>query len=361
MKKILFYLGMTSLLILTSCKPELNVGIYSVQGILKDKNGIIKDAKVTIDSALNWTTTSSNEGYFIIKDISSGVHNLQITKVNADSSFTDLSYKVSVSSDVNLASLLLPSPLKLLNPTTIEYNSVSIAWNQTDGEDFYEYKLYRHDSPGLDETSGELVYVSTSKNDTAFKDSSLLSNHQYYYRVFLMNKYGKMGGSNIIKVKTLTRTFSDGDFENIDFQNYWIKHGMTEYVCHLDSLIKYQGKYSLFANGYYGNENAGLKSKQFNLDKNTTYEISYMAKYNGSKLGMEYFGTYIYQANKIIKYFYVYPPIDSNGNVDNSARDIDWTLYKFTFSTKDDNSTIYVDFSFTVENIWIDDIKITKQ
>lgn len=270
-----------------------------------------------------------------------------------------MSYKISVSSDVNLNTILLPTPLKLLYPKAIDYNSISVTWNQSDGEDFYEYKLYRHDSPGLDEKSGELVYVSTSKNDTAFRDSSLISNHQYYYRVFLMNKYGKMGGSNIIKVKTRSMNFLDGDFENLDFQNYWIKHGMTEYTCHLDSVVKYQGKYSLFANGYYGVEMAELKSKLFNLEKNTTYELSFMAKYKGFILSLEYFGAYIYQGNKRLNYFYKEPFYV--GTVDHNAVDVGWLQYRLDFTTTDDNSLIYVDFSFTVDNIWLDDIKITKK
>ena len=189
MKKTLLFSAIACLIFLTNCKkdsekPDPNNGTYTVEGKLKDRNGIINNAIVTIDSFLNWTATTSNDGYFSIKNVSAGKHSLKVAKINTDSSFNEMNYQISVASDVNLDSILLPVPLKLIYPKDIDYNSILIAWNQTDSKDFYEYKLYRHTTSGLDETTGELIYVSTSKNDTTFKDSSLLSNKQYYYRVF---------------------------------------------------------------------------------------------------------------------------------------------------------------------------------
>lgn len=362
MKKILFFLSfMISLSFFTSCNPEEEAGLYTVEGFIKDKNGVIKDVKISVDNAVNWTTTTSSDGYFKIENISQGVHNLQVTRVNADTSFTDLSYKLDIVSDINLQSLLLPSPLKLLNPKIVDNSSISISWNKTDGDDFYEYKLYRHNSPGLDETTGELIYVSTSMSDTTFIDSTFTSDQKCYYRVFLMNKVGKIGGSNIVALKTPALAFMDGDFESGNYNKYWIKHGTKEYICNIDSVIKYQGKYSFYANGYFTSSlEAALKSKPFNLERNTTYTISFMAKHNGQRKALQYFSLFVYQDDKVVSYFHASPPIDSNGNVDNSVRDVNWTPYHSYFTTTDKNSSYYIDWGFTVENIWIDDIQIKK-
>ena len=43
----------------------------------------------------------------------------------------------------------------------------------TDADDFREYKVYRRDSPGIDETSGELIFVSTARAQTTFLDRLL--------------------------------------------------------------------------------------------------------------------------------------------------------------------------------------------
>jgi len=73
---------------------------------------------------------------------------------------------------------------------------------------FYEYKIYRHYHTGLDENTGTLIHVSTSADDTIFNDIGtdleygLTPATTYYYRVYINNNFGRLGGSNIIGVTT---------------------------------------------------------------------------------------------------------------------------------------------------------------
>jgi len=71
----------------------------------------------------------------------------------------------------------------------------------SDADDFREYKLYRHSTSGFDESTGELLHISTFRNDTSFTDS-IPHSSTYYYRLYQMNEYGRLGGSNIVKISS---------------------------------------------------------------------------------------------------------------------------------------------------------------
>jgi hypothetical protein len=80
-------------------------------------------------------------------------------------------------------------------------NKVKIGWTQSNVTSFSEYKLYRHETSGIDEDNGTLIHVSTNVNDTTFTDS-ISHNSNFYYRLLVKNLNDQFSGSNVINVKT---------------------------------------------------------------------------------------------------------------------------------------------------------------
>jgi len=196
-----------SFLILASCEkdstsPEGNV--YTVKGTVINSTGPVMNATVKIDDATNWTTKTIDDGSFEINDVTKGSHKLTVEQQSDNGQFSIQSENLEVQNDISLQAFLLPEPV-YLKEAVIEQNilndKINLNWTKTIAEDFREYKIYRHTSSGLDETTGELIHVSTSRTDTSFIDS-LLHSARYFYRVFVLNDYGQIGGSNIIEVVT---------------------------------------------------------------------------------------------------------------------------------------------------------------
>lgn len=97
---------------------------------------------------------------------------------------------------------MLPDPVVLNEPEierSLESNEVSLSWNKYQAADFREYKLYKHSSSGLDETTGELLHVATSANDTLFT-TTVPHSSETFFRVFVRDDFGLLGGSNISNV-----------------------------------------------------------------------------------------------------------------------------------------------------------------
>ena len=216
------YLLLLVLLPIMSCtekisSPDNNKTNFTVSGKVIYKKAPIANALVRLDSALNYSTTTDAEGKFSIPDVSEGTHKLTIYKSLSDGNFTEMSENVAVTGDLNLSELLLPKAVYLYPPTDVTSSSILVTWSPTDAADFREYKVYRHTSPGLDETTGKLIYVATSINDTSFVDTELFESTSYYYRIYVMNEYGRLGGSNITSSKTMAKNLiKNGDFESYD-------------------------------------------------------------------------------------------------------------------------------------------------
>jgi len=69
----------------------------------------------------------------------------------------------------------------------------------------------------LDETTGTLIHVATSIADTVFQVDDLQPLSTYYFRVFVLNQFGLLGGSNIVSAKTANlEIVQNGDFEILD-------------------------------------------------------------------------------------------------------------------------------------------------
>lgn len=198
---------------------------FSITGNVYMKNNPVENAVVSIDDELNSSSYTNSNGFFEIDNIKKGTYELKINKVFENGSNISKTSTIELNDeDIYLEFLKLPKPVNLYDPEDVMSRSAIIKWSSTDATDFREYKLYRHTTSGLDENSGELIHVSTSILDTSFFDQSLSELAEYYYRVYVMNEYGKLGGSNIVSCKTSNMNLiKNGDFEIIqnDLPIHW--------------------------------------------------------------------------------------------------------------------------------------------
>lgn len=175
---------------------------FTVSGVVKQNGNPVTAVEVSIDRSADLKTTSDANGAFAITNVPGGQHTLTLFKTSAqdsgktDSSFVERSYDISVLADLVVQNLRLPNPV-LLHPVEFTANGTKLSWSPSNAEDFREYKLYRHTSSGLDESTGTLIHVTTSRSDTTFLDQTSLSPGDYFYRIFVMNELGRLGGSNI--------------------------------------------------------------------------------------------------------------------------------------------------------------------
>ncbi len=181
---------------------------YTVSGTVYHLGVRASNISVSIDDSNTLTVLTDDQGNFDILNVVTGQHQLKLYKTfsgieksqlnSSDGAFSERTYNIDVNEDMVMNSLLLPKPVILQNPRVD--STVVIKWSSSDVEDFREYKIYRHTSSGLDETTGELIHISTSRMDTSYFENTLnLDAGTYFYRVFVMNEFGKLGGSNIVE------------------------------------------------------------------------------------------------------------------------------------------------------------------
>ncbi len=339
-----------------SSQPDL---LYTISGRLSIDNGNSSGTEVMVDDFINWKTVTDSTGYFEIKGVSGGAHTLKALKQNDDGSFSKIEKKLNVVSNLNLEVLKLPKPLLLFSPTDIYAGSMKLKWAKSDADDFYEYKLYKHTNAGLDETTGELVFVSVAKSDTTFVVSGLNPRKEYYFRVFQMNEYGRIGGSNIVHSTTTdSNLISNGSFEltNDLTQNWNIQVGHSNNVIRLTDSIKYDGDKAVFTS-YTG---AGqyispiMESKNsFRLEINRNYELSLMVRVDGKRGNTDDMFLNIYQGTEYIGTIYVNPPADPNTRY----VFMDWTRFSKVIMVTN-NTPISLTFIFCNAGLWIDKIEL---
>jgi len=219
----------------TSCggSNDSSVGNFQVSGRIFYQGQPLEGAQTVIDGTANLRDTTDSDGLFTITDVASGDHELNILKSFGNEAFTERSYSIAVNNDTDMKTLELPGAVDLNEPQDVGSESMLLSWSFTDAQDFREYKLYRHTSSGLDETTGTLVHVSTEIDAVTFTDKDLEPLSEYFYRVYVMNNFGRLGGSNIVSATTLNlNVIQNGNFEQIDsssgFARQWTAYGFTE-------------------------------------------------------------------------------------------------------------------------------------
>ncbi|MFA6455541.1 MAG: carboxypeptidase regulatory-like domain-containing protein [Bacteroidota bacterium] len=192
-------------LVFFSCMQEQATDAVSsastVRGTVTVDGSIIAGATVRIDSILNWSAVTDTDGKFSIKNVTTGTHAFHVQKNLENGKAVSQSTTIAVAegdNDLGPIKLPLPSAMYPIDPSAVTNTSVSLSWSKTTDEEFREYKVYRKEDPGLDETTGKLIFVSTSKNDTTFVDKDVITGGTYYYRVFILSSFGKLGGSNLV-------------------------------------------------------------------------------------------------------------------------------------------------------------------
>jgi len=291
MKSSIRTLSIVLFLLISNCaeKPIEPTGDFTVSGIVVNNNGAVDNVEVNIDNAVNWTTKTDENGNFKIEKVSEGNHQLTVIKNDNDNSFIMREEKLVVNSDIELQSLELPKPIHLNEVSNTTATSAELSWNKAEASDFREYKLYRHLSSGLDETTGTLIHVSTEKSDTLFIDENLLPSENYYYRIYVMNDYGKLGGSNIVSFKTeKINLIKNGGFEDglLQFPQTWdlIWNAYDYTNIKITDSIAFSGKYSLYLNvpaGVTIHETFVAQTLNKSLiSYGKKYRISFMAKYD---------------------------------------------------------------------------------
>ncbi len=291
MKKKILFQFVFILLVVGSCKENDE---FTVSGIITSQGKPVENVSVLIDGFVNWSATTDANGKFAISDVTPGSHLLTASKPNSNDSFQERHVSISVNNDINLNELSLPKSTTIIAAGEPSVESTKIAWNKTDATDFREYKLYRHTTPGLDETTGTLIYTTVAASDTTFTDNGLISSQNYYYRVYIMNDLGRLGGSNIITLKTKAgNLIPNGDFEiDSDPSAHWtIQRGVdgTYFSAIIDSVKKngirsfYNHNDLAYTNGNRNTYSLIKTVRSIELAKNKTYKLSTWLRAKGQR------------------------------------------------------------------------------
>ena len=365
MKKILMILLFSYLLFISNCKenPEGTHQTYTVSGSVECLGSAMENVTVSIDNAFNWTTTTNNSGYFKIQNVIAGNHTLVITKQQGDGSFSERSNVIAVYDDVELNNLKLPNPVYMYEPAEVTDNSIVLKWSPSQAADFREYKIYRHNTSGLDESTGTLAHVSTSITDTVFMDENLNPLQEYFYRVYVMNEYGRLGGSNIVQATTKNfNVIENGSFEVIDIYSQFPEKWENNTFLEIDSTTSVEGKYSF---RFLGEKHPGTS---FDLRQVVAtnkivpgglYELSYWVKHDSL-------------CSNFMTWTSFYPVTDHQCEYTGPLAPSDWVKYSTTFTVPlGTNPTQYffVIYFWQIENdtlpsvplnVWIDNIELYR-
>lgn len=299
MKQILLSL----VILVWSCSDQTTETriLQSVGGIIYENDMRSKGSQVFIDNKKKFSVTTNTRGEFTIFNVPDGMHRLRVLKNHPNGSFSEINKSFFLSSDTVFDGLVLPEPTNLYEIKSISGTALKIEWSKSYTSGYREYKIYRDLNPALDEQSGELVYVTVDKNDTSFIDQKLNHNEIYYYRVFILNEYGLLGGSNIVSGTTDNENlFVDGGFEldNTISENRIIEKEAQKVS--IDTNIAFEGQRSLRFNmnqkGY-----VRMYHKLFNnLKKYSYYDISFYyrvegpvdEKWSNFRVGFKYMGEF---------------------------------------------------------------------
>jgi len=356
-------------IIFVSCSEsstDSNSGqLYSVSGYVYMKSEPVNNATISIDDKTNYTTTSNSDGYFEIKDVPEGEHVLSIMKeANNNEGFSERNYDLDVLNNVVLNSLTLPEPIFVYQPI-ITVQGIELTWSPTEANDFREYKVFRNTSSGIDEDHGDLIHASTSRNDTIFIDQDFNALTNYYYRVYVMNDVGRLGGSNIVSIQTPNRNIVlNGDFEEISSNNipeFWQNWNNRNFATS-DDQEAYTGSYSVrfFKDTSYFNHHPFYQTINPNeFDEGERYRLTYWIK-SDSVIDQSGFYAYVrsedWSFSELINV--MWGPYDS----------FDWTefTYEFNYPFSLTTSNIYLEFYpdggsviYPLE-FWLDNVKLMK-
>lgn len=348
-------------MILSSCEKEIEGSndLVSIEGIAEINSVPLNNALVKVDFTENWSTQTDEDGYFKIENVTKGEHQINISKSFIEGSFIEKSYTINATTDIVLNALALPNPVILNEPETT-LNSVKLTWNISEADDFREYKVYRKTDSGLDETTGELVHVSTARNDTTFVDNDLLFDQKYFYRVYVMNDMGKLGGSNLIETSTQEgELITFGNFEDNSILELIETPFPSGFITLVDT-VKYSGTKSLYYNNNTGSQIYAWVNKKIYLKPNTRYSFScwYKGKGSGGQSGYWHFRLELVRPDFSSIFNDLRVPDEYIGS--DGYREDDWTFITTTIHNGDNTEQYFLSITTELEHLWLDDVELIE-
>jgi len=122
---------------------------------------------------------------------------------------------------------------------------------------------------GLDEATGDLIFVGTSRDEVSFVHQDLEGHTEYFCRVFVLNEFGQLGGSNTVSKTTSAKNLVvDGGFESGALDAWDVRSGNVR----VESEHVHDGQYSVYLN------NAEREICCPNVLVTSTYPISLVAE-----------------------------------------------------------------------------------
>lgn len=197
------------------------------------------------------------------------------------------------------------------------------------------------------------------------------TNSEVYFRVFVLNEYGQLGGSNIISVASINKNLlAGGEFENSNDLSYWDLTGdigidNTDFHSGIGSALL-SSTIDTVTNVISGTierwpvtENE--MSIGIDLETDRDYTISFWYKLSGFGYMMYPFNFYYYQNNqeKINTTIYDYNwagtwiPLSPFKVLEDTG----WLFFSKTFNSDSDANAVF-HITSQVENVWIDELKI---
>jgi hypothetical protein len=357
-----------SIVITFSCKKdkEEDIDLFNISGYLISNGEPMGNAEVSIDELEQYKTTTDGEGFFAISKVSPGQHTLYANKTFEMGHFIQRSFDLDLNADLLLEELILPNPVAITGVVmdTIE-NKATITWNTSYADDFREYKLYSHNTTGLDENTGTLEHVSTNREDTVIT-LSIPNATTRYFRVFVMNDYGQLGGSNIVRATSSNQNMlTYGEFENADmFFQTWDISGNVFIV---DSIQKV-GSSCLLLRSEIDTVNSSWTICRFDhpqvlLEENQPYELSFWYKARG--LGHMMYPLYFYYEQDNVNYLETIIGSDWSGTWWNDTPvkildGVDWTYYSVVFYPSG-SAAIKFYFTGNIDELYFDQLQLKKK
>jgi hypothetical protein len=361
-----------------SCKnlssdPEIAVTKSTVTGRITLDDISLTGVTVKIIAEKNLIAVTNDSGMFALENVPVGMQSIFIHKTIEEyrSIVMETSIHVSGSStDLGTINFTYPPQAHRIDTSLVTVSNIPISWSKNSETEFLEYKVYRNDTPGFDDSNGLLVFSSKFVNDTTFSDNSFSYGSYNYYRVYVHTLGGKKTGSNIISVRAPEKFnhITNGDFEQSSdgrLPDFFIQSvsGTPFFDYYLtDNSTSKRGKKSLKI--YYidslsiphpdHGSGAGLGQKLFtnNMKPGVNYEFSFWTKSQVGSWQIRLYKNEDYQQPLIIYHV---------------PSQHDWTERKFTFNIDSETQSllvwIYTGGGFHVDGKitgWLDDIQITR-
>jgi fibronectin type 3 domain-containing protein len=95
-----------------------------------------------------------------------------------------------------------PSTVVLFPPSAATQSALTLYWTQNQDNDFYSYRIYRGKTNSVNNDS-LLINTILTRTSTSYTDTGLSPTTTYYYRVYVYDRSGLFGASNVESGTTL--------------------------------------------------------------------------------------------------------------------------------------------------------------